>query len=173
MKKMKTIFFKILITFFTFLIGIGASLCWNSLSANRPSELSNLLTSVPMPTQTSTCRLVDEPNWFDGKLVSFEAIVYVIRDGTVILLPKDCFKPDPFVFIRLELNSYTGTNSNLKTFLKSRNRTSEGDLKEVDVKIIGTAKIIYDVEGYKWFSITPTNINIISAFRKFEPKGAA
>ena len=171
---MKSALIKLLIALFTFLIGIGAFFFWSDLLLSEPQgEITNLSMPEPKPTQISACQLLDEPENFDGKLVSFEAVVYVIYDGTVVLYPNCNRQTDNFIFAKLELGSYTGTFSNLKTLLEGRNRTSRDDFKEVDIRVVGTAKITYDSKGYKWYSVSPSNIEVISTFRKFEPKGAA
>ena len=172
---MKLTLIKITTVIFTFLIGIITFQSWNVLSVNE-FNVENLNVSVvePISLQTSACQLMDETDNFDGKLLSFQATAYVIYDETIILYPKDCYThTGNMTFVKLELGSYSGANSGLKFLLEGRNRNSWDDFKEVDVKIIGTAKITYDAQGYKYYSISPTSIKLISSFRKFEPKGAA
>ncbi len=116
---------------------------------------------------------MDEPDIFDEKLVSFKATVYVIYDGTVILYPTECYSHGDNLWLpELEFDSYKGTNKNLKSLLEGTKLTSRDDFMEVDVEVIGVARIIFK-EGFKGYSITPRNLRIISPFRKFEPKGAA
>jgi len=170
---MKFALIKILITLLTFLIGVGASFCWNILSTEPQVEVLNESIFEPKPTQTSVCQLLDEPDIFDEKLVSFKATVYVIYDGTVILYPTECYSHGDNLWLpELEFDSYKGTNNNLKSLLEGTKLTSRDDFMEVDVEVIGIAKIIFK-EGFKGYLITPKNLRIISPFRKFEPKGAA
>ena len=172
---MKLTFVKISTTIFTFLIGVIAFQCWNILPTNE-FQIQNLNVPAvePITTQTSVCQLMDETGNFDGQLVSFQATAYVIYDGTIVLSPNDCYcHTGNMTFVNLELDSYVGTNNGLKTLLEGKNRDSWDDFKEVDVKIIGTAKVTYDAQGYKYYSIFPTDIKLVSSFRKFEPKGAA
>lgn len=172
---MKLTFVKILTVILTFLIGVIAFQCWNVLPANEfQIENFSVLAIEPITAQTSACELMDETGNFGGQLIGFQATAYVVYDGTVILYPNDCYcHTDNIIFVKLELDSYSGANSDLKALLEGKNRDLRDDFKEVDVKIVGTAKITYDTKGYRYYSIFPTDIKLISSFRKFEPKGAA
>ena len=173
---MKTKSINLITALLTFLIGIGAFLFWNVLMTNDfQSKIKG--ESIPEQTaiQTSVCHIEEAPNNFDGKSVIFDATAYVVYDGTIILYPVNCNSVyiGNLNFSKLELKSYTGMHSNLTTFLEGGRLNSGENFKEVDIKVTGTMKITYDGEGDKWYSVTPTNIEIISSFREFEPKGAA
>jgi hypothetical protein len=172
---MKIHFVKSLTALLTFLIGIGVFLgYWNFRLENVPQAEVAAPMFAPVPVQTTFCEIADNQN-LNGKLVIFEATAYVIYDGTIILHPDNCnFRGETDLFFaELELDAYFGKLNNLKTLLEGKNKESRDDFKEVDVKVTGTAKIITKANGYKIYSITPIEIEIISPFRKFTPKGAA
>ncbi len=170
---MKIVFIKILTGLLTFLIGVSTFFCWNILSTEPQIEALNESVFEPKPTETSVCQLLDEPDNFDGKLVSFKATIYVVYDGTVILYPTECYAQGNNLWLpELEFDSYKGTHNNLKSLLEGTKLTSRDDFMEVDVEVLGVARII-SKDGFKGYSITPKNLKVISPFRKFEPKGAA
>ncbi len=148
---MKLTFVKISIAIFTSLIGVIAFQCWNILPENEfQIESLDVPAIEPIITQTSACELMDETGNFGRQLISFQATAYVVYDGKIILYPNDCYcHTDNITFVKLELDSYSGANNDLKTLLEDKNRDSRDDFKEVDVRIIGTAKITYDAKGYK------------------------
>ena len=172
---MKSIFIKIFIALSAFLIGVFAFCYWsNSLQSEIRVEIATSSELKQLPIQVSACQLDDYPESFDGELVNLEATAYVIYDGTIILAPKDCyFQTGNMVFSRLELNFYTGSHDNLKNMLEGKNRNSKEDFKEIDVKVIGVARITYNATGYKMYSIYPSDITLTSTLRKFKPRGAA
>ncbi|HEY8559657.1 MAG TPA: hypothetical protein VIL74_04575 [Pyrinomonadaceae bacterium] len=111
-------------------------------------------------------------------MISFEATAYVVYNGmtkTIILYPENCYYRGDvdLIFAKLELDSYLGNASNLNVLLERRKGEPREEPKEVDVKVTGTAKIVTEADGYKMYSITPVDIQIISSFRDFTPKGAA
>jgi len=170
---MKIAFIKILAGLLTFLIGVSTFFGWNVLSIESQVEVLDELVFEPKPTQTSVCQLLDEPENFDGKLLSFKATVYIIYDGTIILYPTECYSHGNNLWLpELEFDSYKGTHSNLKSLLEGTKLTSRDDFMEVDVEVLGVARIIFK-DGFKGYLITPKTLKVISPFRKFEPKGAA
>jgi hypothetical protein len=84
------------------------------------------------------------------------------------LLPLGCANSDfdPFITTELDLHRYAGPNSNLKFALGPFER-------EVDVRILGTVKKAEKRGSLVEYKIEPEDIELVSPWREFTPKGAA
>ena len=173
---MKSIFIKTSASLFAFLIGLAAFQYSDVLPENE-FRAENLEIIEPTAEQLSSCQLMDEPHRFDGKLVSFQATAYITYDinydEKIILYPNEwSCRAGKFTYVYMELDSYNGNYSNLKSLLEGEDLKSL-DGKEVDVQVIGTAQPTYEDDGSLYYSFSPEDIKIISSFRKFESKGGA
>ena len=161
---------KILTALFTFIFGISAFVCWNFYSTvlpqiEIPSE-SETIVSQMFPTKVSICRLDDSPDSYDGKWIMTEATVYASANDNNILHPIDCYQTSGDIhWTFVELKDFKKLYTTL--------RISKPYYKEVDVRVIGTAKKIYNKYGEKNYLIVPDRIEILSPFRKFIPRSAA
>lgn len=151
----------------TFCIGVsGTLLSWSSQTQD-PTAVAAI---EEHPISTTACRLMEQGDEYDGKQVSFPATAFAIFDGEIILdaLPfEECtpinhklgFPP------HLDVTLNPETAQLLNTLRKSRT--------EVDVLVTGAAKSFYEYRQTKSYLITPTNVQFISAFRPFVPRGGA
>ena len=177
---MQKFIIKVITVLLTFLIGLCVSCVWNIFAIPLPVEISASLNSEPAPIETSVCQIEDYSNDFKGKTVSFKATTFAF-DRELILYPLHCTMQGDgsnyFLDPTLELRNFRGTNNNLITILQSQrppsNHPNYKDVKEVDIKVTGIVKEFYDEDGHKIYSVVPEQIEIISAFRQFTPKGAA
>jgi hypothetical protein len=165
---MKTFSVRLFVCVATFIIGTGICFYLAAFSNEPHLNFQKDLTLEQISTKVTVCQLEDYADNFNGKFVNFQATTYVIYNGTIVLSPKGCYVNT----VNLELKDYSGSFNNLKTLLENSNDFKE-DYKEIDIEVIGKAKIIYDSKGYKHCSIYPTEIQVISPLRKFEPKGVA
>jgi hypothetical protein len=172
-QNMKTFSIRFFACIVAFIIGTGICFYWSILPTESQINNPNDLVVESLSTKVTVCQLEDYADSFDGKYVNFQATTYVIYDGTIVLSPKGCYlNTDNMVFVNLELKHYNGSFNNLKVLLENSNSIKE-DYKEIDIDVIGKARITFDSKGYKHCSIYPVNIQIVSPLRKFTPKGAA
>lgn len=160
---------KILAASLTFFVGAAFSICWNVLFLPFP-EIDALdeetIACNFTPTFVSICQLNDSPDSFDGKQVMTEATLYASGSDENVLYPINCFQTGSEIhWTFLELKEFKKLHAAL--------RIKEPYYKEVDVRVIGTVKKIYDKNGESNYLIVPDSIEIISPFRKFTAKGAA
>jgi len=158
-----------------FLFGVGVHLVWNYTSPQEIDVGAVNSSSFTNVVKITACDLIDQPDMFDDKMVEFEAVSYIpYKDGTIILNAKDCFcqSRDPLLPARLNFNAVDVPDRHLVSVIEGLKRRSVGDDKEVDISVIGRAKIMF-VEGkHRTYSVTPTEVRILSPFREFVPKGA-
>ncbi len=163
-----------------FFTGTGIFIAYWNLYQNI-----NLSAEVAPPSieaialKTTVCQLFNEQNNLPDQLVTFEASAYLIYNDTIILDSNNCRldskifnDPKGILFTRLEPASHSILIDNLRILLEDEHGKS-GYSQEVTVKVTGTAKISADETGFRYVSITPVDIKIISPFRKFSPRGAA
>jgi hypothetical protein len=153
----------------TFLVGLTAFFL---LSWPDPGPVS---LPVAEPIRISVCDLEEPSGRFVNQRVEVTATVYEISDPRrLVLYPAEyvCkYAPvDNSVFTELDLEDYAGPDSNLMNLFETERRGFE-----IDLKITGTIRKLplSDRNHLFFYSLEPDNIEIISPWRKFEPKGAA
>jgi hypothetical protein len=166
----------------TFLIGVAASLIFSTWEIPKAEEV---LIGEPVPAlKIDVCDLGERPGKYGkyvGKRVVVEATIYSIQDHIVVYPLSYCHEDyDPFINTDLDLGHYWGRNQDLKFLLEDKKPMSE-----IDVRIEGTVRdsvrrraLLYgerdpsDMDLFD-FTIDPSDIKIISPWRKFTPKAAA
>jgi len=160
----------------TFTVGIGAfcASLWVFPLPDVPAVESRSEGIKPGAISVNVFEMSEKSGKFVGKSVIVDATIYATGDYVRVSpnLPcHDICDPegfDPFVLIDLDLTNYFGPNQSLKYLLRERKPFSE-----IDVRIRGTVKRIFDPDHLFLYSIEPENIEVISQWRKFEPKGSA
>ena len=157
---------KIFAALLAFSIGISfTNFCFPTIPNVEIPDESKIFVCDMSPEAVSICKLDDEPDIYDGKWVMTEATIFATGNRN-ILHPIDCYQTS---------NKIHWTFVNLKNFKSfSQNiRISKPYKKEVDVRVTGTVKKIYNKYGKKEYLIIADTIEIISPFREFTPKAAA
>jgi len=157
---------KIFAALLAFTIGISfTNFCFPTIPQVEIPDESKIFVCDMSPKAVSICKLDDEPDIYDGKWVMTEATVFAVSNKN-ILHPIDCYQTNKeihWTFVNL---------NNFKSF-SQKLRHNKPYKKEVDVRVTGIVKKIYNKNGEKEYLILPDSIEIISAFRKIVPRGAA
>jgi hypothetical protein len=135
--------------------------------------------SVPVaqPFKIRVCDFAEPTGRFVNQRVEVEATVTMnfhmdrLSPPHYVLHPiKYCRPSDSFIFADLDLENYRGRNSDLSRLFQ---RELLG--YEIDLKITGTLILLPPSnQNYLfYYRVVPDDIEIISQWRKFEPKGAA
>ena len=162
---MKRTIIGLFVGLFAFLLGVGVSLAWDFPPSQEVSvgTVVDNLNSVPI--QTSVCEMLNGGWSFDEKVVEFEAVAYMNPDGTIDLYPKDCLHDGPnFLYPMLDINSNNLVDRELRSLVKGLKRTSPGEHNEVEVRIVGTSRIVAKYVREMYF-VDPIEIEFISPFR--------
>lgn len=164
---------RVSIVLITFTVGLLSSFFYNTWLVDLTQvevvdEFPITCRFAPLPV--SLCELDSFPDKYDGKWVITEATVFANGYGENVLSPIEwqetgCETLNDIHFTFLELKDFRKLQADLKN--------SKPYHKEVNVRVSGTVKKIYDKDIGKTYLIIPDNIEIISPFRKFTAKAAA
>lgn len=155
---------------FAFLLGIGISLAWNFPQSQEVSVGTVVDNLSAAPIQTSVCEMLNGGWSFDEKVVEFEAVAEMNPNGTIDLHPKDC-SHDGLNFLYPMLNTASNDRERhpLSSLIKGLKRTSTGEHKEVDIRVVGTSRIVSKYVREMYF-VDPIEIELISPFRPSSSK---
>jgi hypothetical protein len=158
------------VAIFTFMLGIAAFLVYFGL---RPVQQLTVEVSETGSYQSihfySVCELMNPRKSFNGQSIVTEATIYQIDDHVMVYPNSYCVDDaDIFIWVQLDLTNYFGPNQELRYLLPNKKPFSE-----IDVRIYGTVLERKSIIHEKMNMIVPTKIELISPWRKFEPKAAA
>lgn len=176
------LFGNITITIFTFALGITLVAFWNFIFPAIPQievlDEEQIISCQIVPIETNACELRDFPDSFDGKWITLEATIYTVEDRVIVYPIDHCLNYHciahashdnwPPARPRMDFNGFREKYP--KLFKKLSNKNPHN--LEVDVRIEGEARKITDKYQRKMYLIIPENMQAISKFRKFFPKGS-
>lgn len=118
----------------------------------------------------TACDLGESTGKFVGQTVVLEATVYAVGSKVIIYPTSFCdSRYDPFVNSYVDFTGYSGRNKEISYLL-----TRDGKpFSEVDVRIRGSVSRAPTNADLWYFTVSPSDIEMITPWRKFEPKGAA
>ena len=120
------------------------------------------------PIAISICDLLNKPGLYQGKVVVLKGVIYSIDNR--LLLYGDCANIEkglPIVAVDLE-----GLDGHLVKLLYDLEGASKRPKMEADAKVVGV--IERDSDGsFSEIRLDTFDLNLLSALRRFSPKGAA
>jgi hypothetical protein len=166
----------------TFVLAFAVGVLFAVLSTPLTIDIEDIEPISPPERawEITACEMGDASRDLVNSKLSFHATVYHVdyalddySEDFVNIHPlpfEICYDDtyDPFITIELDLDGYSGPNSNLKFNLGPFER-------EVDVRVVGMVvrSRKAGIGKSKRYTVRPDIIELVSPFREFTPKGAA